>query len=500
MNRAGLLDYQGPAAEQLLAATDKYGAALDGSDLGTGKTATACAVIRARDLPTLVVCPAVCITGWRRMGEHLGTKFSIVNYEMLRTGRTPFGQWEHPFKPAEKYFQCESCQIKINPGEPNQPRCPHHYLGIHCLKQIKKPHKYGKFLWNPNVKQLVFDEVHRCSALDSLQSDMLVGAKRQRINILGLSATSGETPLDFRALGYALGLHNYADFYQWAARHGCRKTTWGGFQFLVGEEKKKAIMGKLHDEIFPEHGARVRIADLGDSFPEVQITAELYDLEESGRIDKLYAEMDEAIRILNDRRAVGMAEERPMIRLLRAHQELELLKIPIFEEVARDAISSGLHVALFVNYRQTVEELCKRLKTKCRIDGSQIGEAGAKARQGCIDAFQRDEEPAIVCSSPAGNLGINLHDTHGNFPRLGVVSLGHSAVITKQLFGRLRRAMGKSKALYRIALAANTVEVKIHRALAGKLNCIDALNDRDLMAANLPLTSHSIEEIFKNEC
>ncbi len=494
----GLLDYQGPAAEQLLEAQERNGGAIDGSDMGVGKTAQALAVVRHRDVPTLVVCPAVSVASWRRMGAMLGTSFSVLNYEMLRTGRTPFGQWANP-RPdkLERVYKCSTCQQKFQEAQlAKLPRCPHHYLGIHCIETESKPHDYGNFTWHPNIKQLVFDEVHRCGALDStLQSKMLLASKRNRIPALGLSATVADSPLDLRALGYVIGLHNYTDFYPWAAKRGCRKVPWGGFQFMVGEAKRKQIMAELHSEIFPARGARVRIADLGDKFPEVQITAELYDLKEAGRIDALYAEMDEAIQALNLVKA-GDVVEHPLTVLLRARQEIELLTVPIYEELTADALAQGKHVAIFVNFRQTVEELCKRLKTQCRIDGSQSGEKGMARRRACMDDFQADKEPVIVCSAAAGGISIDLHDTHGNFPRLGLVAPGYDARQFRQIFGRLRRALARSKALYRVILCAGTVQEKVHRALSGKLDCMDALNDADLWAANLPLTKHSVEEIF----
>jgi len=484
----GLLDYQPAAAEQLCAALDTYGGALDGSDMGVGKTAQACAVIRARRLPTAVVCPAVSITGWNRMGARLATEFSILNYDMIRTGRSPFGTWANPAKHRDSYFQCESCQQKFKTVEELVTRkCPHQLLGIHCLATKKKPHDYGRFIWHSGIKQLVFDEVHRCAALDSLQSDMLLAAKRQKIPVLGLSATGGETPLHFRALGYVLGLHSYTDFWGWASRRGCRRTTWGGFRFLLGEDKRKKVMADLHAEIFPSRGARVRIADLGGKFPEVQITAELYDLEKSGKLERLYSEMDDAIRQLNEKRVQD--SEHPLTKLLRKRQEIELLKVPLFEELTHEALQGGNHVAIFVNFRQTVEALCKRLKTDCRVDGSQIGERGAYAREQWLFKFQQDEEPVIVCSSAAGCESIDLHDVRGDYARVGLVSLGHSARVTRQIFGRLRRAGGQSKAIYRAVLVANSPEVKIHSAVAGKLNDLDALNDGDLTAANLPLTA-----------
>lgn len=508
MNRAGLLDWQGAAAETLLEAQTKHGGALDASDMGTGKTAQALAVVRELDRPTLVVCPAVSMTGWRSMGARLDVKFSCLNYEMLRTGRTPFGEWENPQpKTREKIYVCETCQQKFKASElgPSMRPCPHHYSGIHCLVVKTKPHNFGKFRWNTEIKQLVFDEVHRCSALDSLQSDMLIAAKRQRIPTIGASATAAESPLDLKALGYVLGLHSLIDtgsgpgFFKWAFAKGVRKHPMGGFHFALGEERKKEVMGALHAEIFPGRGCRVRIDDLGVAFPEVQITAELYDLKEAGRIDQLYAEMDDAIRFLNDERKLDVAPEHPLTALLRASQEIELLTVPVYLELVSDALAQGLHVAIFVNYRRTVDELCKRLKTDCRIDGSQIGERGARERAGNVDRFQEDKEPVIVATHAAGSESISLQDVRGVFARLGLVAPGNNARRVRQIMGRLRRATGRSKAFYRFICIAGTVQEKIHKALSSKLNCMDALNDADLTAANLPLTRHALSDIFKGD-
>jgi hypothetical protein len=38
-----------------------------------------------------------------------------------------------------------------------------------------------------------------------------------------------------------------------------------------------------------------------------------------------------------------------------------------------------------------------------------------------------------------------------------------------------------------VLLAAKTADVKIHKALRAKLNCLDALNDADLLPENLTL-------------
>jgi len=327
---------------------------------------------------------------------------------------------------------------------------------------------------------------------------MLLAAHRQGLRTLALSATAGDDPLKFKALGAVLGLHSgerQPPFWGWVRRWSCQPSPHGGFYFAGTKTERRATMARLNNVIFPDHGVRVKIADLGPGvFPECQITAELYDLDEGGAIDRLYAQMDEPVQRLREKSADD--KQHHLTAITRALQEIELLKVPVFVQLTEDANAQGYSVALFVSFKQTVDEICKRLKTDCRIDGSQVGEAGHARRQECIDRFQANRDRNIVANSAAGGICLSLHDTRGDAPRLGLVSPCPSAVNIRQVFGRLPRAGGKSKSLYRVILAAGTREVNIHRKLVPKLNQLDALNDGDLFVSNLELTDHELSSIF----
>lgn len=471
----GLLPYQVPAATALLRALLRNGAAADASDCGIGKTYVAGAVLRALDQPTLVIGPKVSRPGWLRMGKHLGTSFSYAHYEQVRTGETPFGCWDNP-RPkrlAQKLF-CIVCQCEVGA----QP-CPYHALGIHCVTNKKVPHRRGRFRWNNAVKQLVFDEAHRCCGLGSSHADLMIAARREGIPTLALSATAGDSPMHFRALGYLLGLHNLHDFYPWAKRHGCHQMPFGGFHFACSEENQLRHMEKIHHEIFPGRGIRLRVDEI-PGFPEIEVQTELYEIDaKPGQIDALYEEMSDSIAEVHDNRDYDT--DLPVTADMRARQEVELLKIPALVELTQDAVNRGQHVALFVNFRRTCDELCKRLKTDCRIDGSQVGDKGARDRQANVGAFQADESPVIVCTSAAGSESLDMHDVRGKFSRLGLISPMHSVRQFRQVLGRLRRAGAKSRAVYRVVLAAGTCEEKIKEALDRKGNRMDSLLDGDLM-------------------
>jgi hypothetical protein len=476
-----LRPHQVEPAAALLSILRQHQSAVDISDMGIGKTAHAVSVIAESGLPTLVIVPKIAISGWKTMLDNFNTSASLINYESLRTGKTPFGSWERSPGPSEVFFQCTHCQRKYKAVEIPD-RCYCRDDGVHCFETKRKPRLYGKFIFHPAVKQVVFDEIHRCSALDSLNADMLIAARRQGLKILGLSATVASSPLHLRALGYALNLHSLQDFYSWAARFGVRRIPGAGFKWMVASEKQGAIMANIRASIIPARGVRVT-TDSIPGFPECDVTAELYDLDSSpGQIDALYAEMAEAITELKLRGSFDKDSEHPLTKYKRAHQTIELLKVPLMQELAEDYLAKGFSVALFVNYSQTMTEIRKRLKIDCFVDGSP---EGVRYRQRSIERFQANSARAIALNSDAGGICISLEDKIGTFPRVGLVMPNPSATIMRQVFGRLRRDGGKSRSHYRVLLAAGTLDTKVHRSLSAKLNNLDSLNDADLRPENL---------------
>lgn len=485
MNITGLYDYQIEPVGLLLDSLRRNGAALDASEMGVGKTAHACAVIRELDLPTLALVPPISIPGWAELGKILNVpEFDIQSADLVRLGTTPFGWWDNPPpKVRPTWLRCENCQCEIDPKSPFS--CPHHYKGLHCVHVKKREHHYGRFNWHPGIGLLVIDEVHRYAGLDSLNADMVIAAKRQGIPTLGLSGTVAESPLNLRALGFLLGLHKLMDFYPWAMKRGCYKLPMGGFEFCVAEEKKKVLMAELHQELFPSRGCRVRIADLGDKFPECQINAELVDFGDAAKMQRLYTEMAPEIAVVLRGAELGEVSAN---RAISNYQVIELLKVPELVELTKETVAQGRHVALFVVFRATVEALCKRLGTTCKVDGSQTTDAQRAERAENVRRFEANEEPVIVCTGAAGGFSIGLRDLTGTHPHSGFVLPGFSAREIRQIFGRLPRQGAKSKSIYRVFFAAGTDEEGKYKALRSKLNCLDALNDGDLNVQNLPLT------------
>ncbi len=463
--------------------------AVDLSSCGIGKTYIAQAVAKVLALPTLVICPKIAVTAWAEAGRVLENSVDVIGYEKLRTGRTPYGWWDNPMPPDadREYFQCLNCQQKVTTQT-----CYCHHAGIHCVEVKKKPWNYGKFNFHPGVKLSIFDEVHRCGAMDSLNAEMLIATKRQKIKMLGLSATAACNPLHMRGLGYVLDLHNDKttimgvrgkhDFFSWARKYGCRRDPrFKGFKWLVGEAKQREVMREIRDSIIPSRGVRVSTKDI-PGFPACQITAELYDIEEANKINRLYDQMADALEELAKVKQDDKCPDHPLTKILRARQEIELLKVPAMVELCNDYVEKGLSVACFVNFKQTIRALAERLKTACIVDGEHVG----AIRDAAIAMFQCNQEHRILVNAAAGCESMNLHDLHGR-QRVGLVMPVQSANVFRQIAGRLPRNGGLSPALYRVLFAAETYETKMQKSLRSKLNNLDCLNDGDLNPSNLCL-------------
>ena len=87
----GLREWQIGSVSKLKAAIKRYGAAVDGSQMGTGKTYSACGLARELNIPFVIVCPKAVKGVWKKVAlEHfkLNKNFiGVINYELLSRGR-----------------------------------------------------------------------------------------------------------------------------------------------------------------------------------------------------------------------------------------------------------------------------------------------------------------------------------------------------------------------------------------------------------------------------
>jgi superfamily II DNA or RNA helicase len=172
------------------------------------------------------------------------------------------------------------------------------------------------------------------------------------------------------------------------------------------------------------------------------------------------------------------------LEVLMERQQVDMLRVPVLVERARDFIEEGNSHVIFVPYRATLEALVDRLGVPCSVIW---GGQSAKERQENVDAFQFDRNRVCVIVNRAGAETISLHDLNGNYPRTADIVPPYEAWLLKQIVGRVHRAGGKSKSVQYIVCAGGTYEETVYKNLMEKARNLDALNDYDLNPLNYKL-------------
>lgn len=432
------LPHQVANAEFLAVRISSHRAVADWSEMGAGKTRTFMRVIRRRREPTLVVGPKISESSIRRTGQETGTGFSFCNWEMLRTGRSPYGWW------AREPVSAAKAKKNIAEGKFSGTR-----------KRI------GSFVWSPEVRFIVFDEGHRAKAPDSRQACLLRAARDQSIPHVIVSATPPADPTELRAIGYSMGLHDWDGWFNWCRRNGCYKLPMGGLQF----SKRAEVRQKVIDKIRAEWADRCVRTTLREVYPDnaLVVLPELYDVPEADAMRQL---TEDAIRHLAA--IEGPTDSEGMLAYLRDRQRMEMLKVPVLVELAKNGMEAGRTVHVFVNYTETIHELKRHLPQFPIISG-EAPYTKPGYRQEVMDAAQWGKIPGVILNCAAGSESISLQDLSGEHPPESLICVPDSVARFVQLLGRTDRVGGKSIPLARLVLAAGSEE-KIYNRLSSKRN------------------------------
>ena len=438
-----LLSYQVPHALQLYESFFKNNCVLDASDTGTGKTYTTIALCKMLGLRPFVICPKSVINNWIDVCEKMNVKIlGISNYEKLK---------------ASKYYT-ENLESVV---------CPY-------MDKITTNKKDDFVFQLPSDTLLIFDEAHRCKNHKSVTSRLLISARDCNNKIILLSATITDKLDTFRPFGVVFSFYDdVKKFKIWIRRK--LKLKQMGNELEKGGKKPSdndTMLQIIHDELFPSRGSRLRISELGSLFPSNQVIAKCYYSDDHEEVDKLYNIINEALESLSksEKKSDGLA------KITYARMRIEMFKTPIIIDLVEDALESNFSVAIFVNFKDTMNYLAYHLQCDCLIHGEQTLEE----RQFSIDQFQNNKSKIIICNIRAGGVGISLHDIHGGHPRISLISPSWTGTDVVQALGRIHRAGSKSAALQRIIYIAKSYEEQICKTLSTKLATLNAINDGDM--------------------
>jgi hypothetical protein len=426
MKRA-LYDVQQKHMNVLMAAMETYGSAIDGSSTGCGKTLVGAEIAVQGERPTFIVCPKSSVPMWElEMKDRGWAAHGVLNYEMLRTGRTQWGNW----------------------------------VGTDGWKGTA-------WAWNlPKDAFIIWDECQKCMGMNT-QNARMMWSSRNFYNLM-LSATAAEDPTEMKALGYLLRLHDLKGFWNWTKMHGCSDGTYGGLAFSGTDED----IDSLHRIIYPRHGSRLTRHDMREHFTETQIITTAIDF--GDEIKKIFATMQAELNTLTTHSRGDAADNELTIRL-RARQRAELLKVPYIVELTEDLLKEHLAVAIFVNFDATLEAIKARLEAKHKV--GMVSGRYLKDRQKHLDDFQTDRSHVILCNVQAGGVSVNLHDTRGYYPRTALISPSDNAKEILQCIGRIDRAGALSNTQQHLLFAAGTVEEEVKDNCDDKIRRIGILND-----------------------
>ena len=473
-----LYPHQVPHAAALHNIIRRRGAALDTSDTGTGKTFTALATCAMLGLQPIVICPKAVSVAWQDAARAFGMRRAFVsNYEQYTLGKTDY------YTPP--------------------------------AKQDKR----ARGVWHlPPGVMLIWDEAHYLKSWKSNRTKMAFASLQTPARALYLSATIANRVQDMvfagRAVGLFASLSNYMisrrcwqdNFYKWHAPGcGARRNPAGcncNEAASIGTE----LRAVLYNGVNP-HAARMPRSSIAN-LPELVVRIEQVRgaVSAMGRIGQAYHEQRQKLATAHDRldalrakidNGIATTEEKEEAARLRgdllaqythARRIAEYHKTKYIIDEAKAEIEAGSSVVVFVNFKQTVATVATELQRAGVRTGiiagefapderGDIGGGVITDRQQTIDMFMRDELRAVVCTIAAGGVGISLHDTRGQYPRLAIINYDWDATHLRQAIGRVNRAGAKTPAVCRILYVAGTIEEKIVQAVYKKIKVIDIFNN-----------------------
>lgn len=449
--KLALRDYQQPHMAKLLTSLLSNNFAHDGSDAGTGKTYVGAALVKAFSEETLIVAPLSVLPSWQEALDGFEcTNYTLTNYEKAWRREGEVKPWG-----AGSFFQFHR--------------------------------KFGK---------VVMDEAHRCGGDTTINSKMMIAAKRQGAGLLTLSATIAESPLKMKAFGFAAGLHHVRDYTDFLLRCQCKHGTFGGWTFSA--KSHPLILAGLQHEIYEKGlGSRMRKSEI-PGFPKTVL-----EVRTLGNPDRQLMKMSAELRSYYNERTVSAHQLEAKLKKLRAdavadgrdpdtvagfseltritflRQAMEAAKVPMIADMITDALEHS-KVAVFCNYHVTIDQLTEIAKKRGWTFGFIHGEQTATERTQAIKAFQRNELDVIFCISEAGGVGVSLHDPVDQVERTAIICPQFSGIVLKQVLGRVNRADGGYSRQILIFFE-DSIEGHVARVVRSKLDAIDMINDAELL-------------------
>ncbi len=455
LNFDGLLEPQKVHSLKLLNSLHINGFAFDASPTGTGKTYCASWIAKNYGSTVVVLCPKSVQKNWFDTLKSFGIDNPIVmTFERLVRGNTDHYTYDmSAYRNRKNWWKSEGITVNF-----------------------------------PSNSLVIMDEVHKCKGQKSLTGECLVAIKNAGHKLLMLSASAATNVTEMKAFGYATLLHSGYGFYDFCKDNGVAFNRFGLGTWDANLQKCKEGMVRIHNTLFNSLGCanRMNRKDFGDIFPDNQVIADGFDLgSNTAKLQAVYNEMEYELMNL-DESSMEYSEHHFAI-IMKARRQSELLKVPAMVSWIEDMYDEGVSPVVFINFRETLEAIEKRLDST-KYSGKIakiIGGQTQKQRDDEIKSFQSDIKRICLVMVAAGSASVSLHDLNGNYPRHTLINPSYSAINTLQALGRCHRANGKTPVIQRFFFASGVeIEDKMRKRVSLRLTNLDSLNDGDLSIDN----------------
>ena len=455
LNFDGLLEPQKIHSTKLLNSLHLNGFAFDASPTGTGKTYCASWIAKNYGSSVVVICPKSVQKNWFDTLKSFGIDNPIVmTFERLVRGNTDYYTYDMSVY-LNRTNWWKSLGITVN---------------------------------FPNNSLVILDEVHKCKGQKSLSGECLVAIKNAGHKLLMLSASAATNVTEMKAFGYATLIHSGYGFYDFCKDNGVAFNRFGLGTWDANLQKCKEGMVRIHNTLFNTLGCanRMNRKDFGNIFPDNQVIADGFDLgSNTAKLQSVYNDMEYELMNL-DESSMEYSEHHFAI-IMKARRQSEILKVPAMVSWIEDMYDEGVSPVVFINFRETLEAIEKRLNS-AKYSGKIakiVGGQTQKQRDNEIEQFQSDIKRICLVMVAAGSASVSLHDLNGNYPRHTLINPSYSAINTLQALGRCHRANGKTSVVQRFFFANGVeIEEKMRKRVNLRLTNLDSLNDGDLSLDN----------------
>lgn len=464
-------------------------ASLDLSNTGAGKTFIAAIIAMILNLKLLVFCPKNAVVAWNDLLKLSGQDGLIMTYGSIATKEGTQAQHNLLTKTTFTY--------KENPpkGSPDVPYVKTKNSAGHYTWQHYYPTRILQEILAAGV-MVVFDEAHIFkNDNNNYQSAIAIGNELAKMGgrsrMLLMSATLVHSDEHMWALANFLGYFG-PDRYHIKPNVKLLEPLWSTIpptnerDALLSPTELSAARRKRYAKEPTDFVAYEILKPLCHVCPVSgvndgnNIVSECYLTTNPLLFSKISHNITELRRTLRPPTTTGGAVQ--FGGAMTTYERLiELAKIPVFINQARKYIDQipGAKIVIGVHFTESLELLYEIFHGLGLNPVAIDGRSSVDNRSAAIKTFNHGNARVIIMNVKAASMGISIHDTVGDAPRVLLANERFSLVDQVQFTGRIHRAGVKSDARSNFIHSKVTGEVVIPASVSRKSNQLRKLLPED---------------------